>query len=246
MKILSLLTNWLPGQPNGGLLEKKCAVIGEDFKYKDEDCENINCFACQVEDFKEFRLKGLCHSGLGYFDHKFVFRSQVLVNGQPTWRGYKRNTIQWNDRRKGWEIYDQRNNMVVAFLKGSKELPVGEQVWIIENDEVCDNIKANSEIVLMLSKCQEFEFSCSDGSCISIDLKCNYVADCFDNSDENECSTLKEEGMERYDVGILDILTNEKKEIIKNPINISIDIHNIESIEEVNMRFTADFTVTAE
>ena len=136
--------------------------------------------------------------------------------------------------------------MVVAFLKGSKELPVGEQVWIIENDEVCDNIKANSEIVLMLSKCQEFEFSCSDGSCISIDLKCNYVADCFDNSDENECSTLKEEGMERYDVGILDILTNEKKEIIKNPINISIDIHNIESIEEVNMRFTADFTVTAE
>ena len=92
------LTNWLPGQPNGGLLEKKCAVIGEDFKYKDEDCENINCFACQVEDFKEFRLKGLCHSGLGYFDHKFVFRSQVLVNGHglASLPGEGTNAIQFN------------------------------------------------------------------------------------------------------------------------------------------------------
>ena len=95
---------------------------------------------------------------------------------------------------------------------------------------------------MMLSMCKEFEFSCSDGSCIHIDLKCNYVADCFDNSDENECSTLNLEGMETYDVGILDIFTNKEKKII----NMSIDIHNIESIEEVNMRFTADFTVTAE
>jgi hypothetical protein len=54
------------------------------------------------------------------------------------------------------------------------------------------------------------------------------------------------EGLDTYDVGILDIFTNEKKEIIKNPINISMDIRIIESIEELNMRFTADFTVTAE
>ena len=51
--------------------------------------------------------------------------------------------------------------------------------------------------------------------------------------------------MYNYDVGILDIFTNEKKEISKNPINISVDIHNIESIEEVKMRFTADLTVTS-
>ena len=47
-------------------------------------------------------------------------------------------------------------------------------------------------------------------------------------------------------MGILDIFTNDKKEIIKNPINISTDIRNIESIEEVKIRFNADITVSAE
>ena len=79
-----------------------------------------------------------------------------------------------------------------------------------------------------------------------IEVKCNYVGDCFDKSDENDCSTLNMAGMNNYNVEILDIVTNSKKEIIKNPINVSIDIHNIESIEEVKMRFTVDFTVTAE
>ena len=238
--------NWHPCQPNGGAYEKMCAVADELFEYWDLDCKQENCFYCTVEDFKPFRLKGLCQSDSEVLDHKFVFRSKALVNGRPTWKGYKRNIIQWNEVTKDWEMVDQRNDVLVATLKGSKELPVGENVWNLQTDDVCKAMGKGSKLTMMLSLCKEFEFSCSDGSCIHIDLKCNYVADCFDNSDENECSTLNLEGMEKYDVGILDIFTNEEKKIIKNPINISIDIHNIESIEEVNMRFTADFTVTAE
>ena len=105
-----------------------CVVVDELFEYWDEDCEQENCFYCTVEDFKPFRLKGLCESDSEVLDHKFVLRSKVLVNGQPTWKGYKGNTIQCNQDTE--EMVDQGNNILIATLKGSKELPVGENVWI--------------------------------------------------------------------------------------------------------------------
>ena len=239
-------TKWHAGQPNGGKDVKKCAVLDREFEYWDEDCNQKNCFYCNMEDFTLFRLKGLYQSDSYIWDHKFVIRSKALVGGKPTWKGFTSNIIQWNEDGQSWEMLDQVNNFQIATLNGSNEVPVGEHVWSLQHNDICSNMVKGSQINLMLSKCTEFEFSCSDGSCIPIDRKCDYVADCFDKSDEVMCSTLNKEDMESYDVGILDIITNEKNEIIKNPINISIDINNIESIEEVQMRFTADFTVNAE
>ena len=125
-----------------------------------------------------------------------------------------------------------------------QHFPTGQHIWVIPQNALLEN--REYEIVLMLSKCKEFEFSCTDGSCIPIGKKCDYIPDCFDKSDENDCSTLSLEGMENYDVDVIDIHVNEKKEIVRNPIEISIDVHHIEHIEEVNMRYTLEFTVTAE
>ena len=80
-------------------------------------------------------------------DHKFVFRSKALVNVRPTWKGYKGNNIQWNEDTEDWEMLNQRNNVLVATLKGSKELPVGENVWNLQSDNVCKTMERGSNLL---------------------------------------------------------------------------------------------------
>ena len=135
------------------------------------------------------------------------------MNGRPTWKGYTCNKIQWNEEIRRWELLDEVNSRILASMTGSEELPAGELVWSTETENICKTMDAGSDISLMLSKCEEFECSCADGPCVPIELKCNYVGDCFDRNDENECSTLIMEGMDNYDVGILDIVTNCKNHI---------------------------------
>ena len=44
--------------------------------------------------------------------------------------------------------------------------------------------------MLLLSSCSSAEFTCDDGSCIRIDLRCDLKYDCPDHSDEENCITV--------------------------------------------------------
>lgn len=46
------------------------------------------------------------------------------------------------------------------------------------------------EHVLTFSDCHPDKFTCSDGSCIGLDQKCDSVIDCEDGTDETECQFL--------------------------------------------------------
>ena len=130
-------------------------------------------------------------------------------------------------------------------MKTNNEFPLGGNIWKLESEDICDE-KPKASLFLMLSKCNFFEYSCSDGSCIPIEKKCNFVPDCWDGADEQHCEILSVEKMKGYKSDRPDIILNEARDIVKKPVNISITITDIESIEEVKSRFTAAFTLTAE
>ena len=48
----------------------------------------------------------------------------------------------------------------------------------------------DAERTLMISKCNQDEFSCDDGLCIDMDNRCNRRADCADRSDERNCQII--------------------------------------------------------
>ena len=43
---------------------------------------------------------------------------------------------------------------------------------------------------LKMSGCQEGNFTCNDGQCVSMDQRCDQLPDCRDKSDEENCNIL--------------------------------------------------------
>lgn len=52
------------------------------------------------------------------------------------------------------------------------------------------NLQSGEGHLLTFSDCHPDKFTCSDGSCIALNAKCNSIIDCVDGSDEADCQFL--------------------------------------------------------
>ena len=92
-------------------------------------------------------------------------------------------------------------------------------MWEV-GEYVCDRGNTVS-LKLLLSNCDEDQFSCSDGTCIPLDNRCNKKSDCRDTSDEKQCKIVALDA-ERYvkDDSPPPINSGERLEVA-----VSMDIH---------------------
>ena len=127
-----------------------------------------------------------------------------------------------------------------------KEFPIGEGIWDLESKDICLKHPQDNKLKLMFSNCGQLEYSCSDGTCIPIEKKCDFVPHCWDRGDELNCQLLNEENMEDYDSNLPAIALDEIGNILKKVIKLSITIKEIESIEEVKSRYTTTFILKVE
>ena len=237
---------WMKGQPNGGKNHERCSGMWlEVLGYYDSVCAQDLRFYCHIKDYQVFQLKGMCTEKGKSVDRKFVMRLENTLNRRPTWRGFSSSSIQWNNEMTRWEMTDTTTEEVIASLS-SREFPVGEGMWKLHSRNTCIKPPNNLEQKLMFSNCGQFEYTCSDGTCIPIHKKCDFVPDCFDKGDEKNCQLLHNENLEDYDSNIPDIILDKSGKIQKKNIKISLLIKEIESIEEVKSRFTATFTLKVE
>ena len=87
-----------------------------------------------------------------------------------------------------------------------------------------------------MSGCQDAEFTCNDGQCVSMDERCNQLPDCRDKSDERNCQILiLEEG---YNRAVPPIETKDPVDV-----NVSIDVLKLVDIDEGDYSIEIQFGI---
>lgn len=111
---------------------------------------------------------------------------QGYVNEMPYFQGFYGLNIFMN-QQGNWELADTVENRTIAdcIETYGKFYPAGRTLWKIREAQ-CGNSK-NTQIILGLSSCKYDEFMCSDGQCIEDHRRCDTVADCEDQTDEQNC-----------------------------------------------------------
>ena len=111
---------------------------------------------------------------------------------------------------------------------------LGSHTWKIEEDYKKCSIRGEAYVRrLKLSGCQDDEFTCSDGQCISMVERCDQIIQCRDESDEMECSILLIK--DSYNKKVPPFTIDKKnKLILPVKVYISTNLKNVIEISEVN------------
>ena len=113
---------------------------------------------------------------------------------------------------------------------------LGRHNWTITGDYDCNADGEEYVTELKMSGCQDGQFTCYDGQCVSMDERCNQLPACRDKSDERNCQILVLE--EGYNKRVPPFTTD-------TPVNvsISIDLLKIVAVNEVDYSIEIQFEI---
>ena len=180
------------------------------------------------------RLRGLCPRT--DYDTDYVWAWE-RVPGYGTksplvFMGMFNGTIEFSKSDNTWKIIPGRPSSTgssITVYATEASLALGTHRVLVDNDPCTQGMK-DKHLTITISYCKEDQFTCSDGHCVSLDQRCNNIADCPDLSDEVECTivSLGEDYMRDY----APVSVDQEYEIIKVPVNVSVDILEILSVDE--------------
>ncbi|XP_047737967.1 uncharacterized protein LOC125178389 [Hyalella azteca] len=183
---------WAPDEPNGMHFENCGALDAQGVA--DDDCQAKRCGFCQAKVGRPWSLRGSCQSSP--HDQRFLLGSMTGSSSGSSspalWEfvGYGDFIINWDGKSETWRWVKTTTGHVQATLRFSKfQLPIGRQEWEI-SVEMCGQKAGTRQ--LSLSSCEDgVQFSCSDATCVPLEVRCDHKFDCRDHSDEEQCDKLR-------------------------------------------------------
>lgn len=98
-----------------------------------------------------------------------------------------KNFFYWKGLRDSYFKSDQDNWKLESFLH-TESCSLKNAILPIGRNHCIQN-KTKQSFPFIFTKCNENEFSCSDGTCLPKFARCNNTVECFDESDEESCDT---------------------------------------------------------
>ena len=143
----------------------------------------------------------------------------------------------YSTEKETWMIVNPRlpDMNLTLISTGEIHIPTGKHEWSIANN-TCNNGVTNVE-KLLLSACDSNQFTCDEGSCISMLRRCDNFQDCQDVSDEKNCMLVFKDS-EKYLKDKTPPAGNGAKKL---PVELSIDVKEIISIDEVEQIINIQF-----
>ncbi|XP_064113366.1 uncharacterized protein LOC135220009 isoform X1 [Macrobrachium nipponense] len=182
---------WRGDRPNGGKMENCLVMVYENPSgaWSDIGCLDSYefCVPCEFEELKVIYLKGPAICTKSPFNFEYYLGEER--GGRPSFIGLSHSDIYWDTEMEAWVLKSLKVE-AVAWWKPPEEgmYPYGTQLWTM-GSKVC-NLAVGETANLTLSICGKGLFTCSDGTCIDVNNRCDLRVDCSDQSDEAGCSLL--------------------------------------------------------
>ena len=150
-------------------------------------------------------------------------------NGKMKLQGLKMNSIPrtsitLDENKKVW-ILKVANSSINATSKAPHaSFTLGKHIWTFTGDESrSPGIEYERE--LKMSGCQDYQYTCNDGQCVSMNQRCNQLPDCRDESDEKDCEILVLK--EGYNMRVPPITSDDATNV-----SVSINLLKLVDIDE--------------
>ena len=235
-QMLNFTPPWIGSRPDGGR-DQNCVRLADEKSWGDSQCHwpEHGCM-CSYNSSAYLKLKGLCPgSAIDVFYntlYDWTDIREVMLQGLN-----KGTSITYDKSMKVWNL-----SAVFSTLHGTSKAPpssftLGRQNWTIRGDEGCnDGTQYVTE--LKMSGCQDGEFTCNDGQCVSMDERCNQLPKCRDKSDEKNCQILVLE--EGYNKRVPPIKPDQKPV----DVSVSIDVLKLVDINEKDYSIEIQFEIS--
>ena len=162
-------------------------------------------------------------------------------DGSIRYIGLTRTIIEFDFEGNFWMMTDMTNPNTTAVSEiPFRALALGNHEWRIENDRRCQ--KGSHTATLSLTACTDEQFTCNDGLCLPLDLRCNGKPECKDNSDELECTiVIRDESYNKF-LAPPPVKTLRHSDIVQ--INVTITVLSIKAFDPISSTFESQFKVS--
>ena len=226
---------WIASKPDGGKAEN-CARLFNENNWGDRRCNypNYACM-CSHKSTTVLTLRGLCPSSAIDLHYKPMNRPSDIR--EIKLQGLTHTSIEYIEEEKMWKLDVVDSNVTGTSKASFASFTLGKHNWTIKGDTDCSS-RDTYDTELKMSGCSVGNFTCNDGQCVRMDLRCNQLADCRDESDEMNCGILVLKG--GYNKKAPPIDSSDPNV----DVSVSIDLLRLVDINEEDYSIEIQFEIT--
>ena len=163
--------------------------------------------------------------------------ANIIFLGQYTTR------IAYNATEAQWKLSEVDSDVTAVSSAIEVSYAIGKHAWTISNDSVsCYEGKPYTTELKLTGCAEKGEFTCNDGQCITMEERCNQLADCRDKSDEKGCQLIiLEDG---YNKDIPPIKKAGDGGLVPAGVSISITLRKVVDVDETDHSIHLQFEIS--